>query len=102
MDPLMKVRPPRVLDPIVVTRIADHLRQGASLQNAISEMRSLGLNKIESMKLLRDHAGIALSKAKDLVHLSPAWSDRQESDERLHDIAEEALRMDIDQVASHR
>ena len=54
-------------------------------------MRELGLNKIECIKLLREHGGVSLGEAKDIVHLSPAWADRYRADEAFHDEAERAL-----------
>ena len=71
------------------------LRTGRHRDSVIARMRSLALNKVESIKLLRDHGGLTLHDAKDIVHLSPAWADRFESEEAFHDAAEEAFEVAI-------
>jgi ribosomal protein L7/L12 len=87
----MNTYSPAQVDPAKVVEIAALLHDGANLDGVIRRMRALGLNKIDSIKMLRDHAGVPLGRAKDIVHLSPAWADRYESDERLHDMAEQAF-----------
>jgi ribosomal protein L7/L12 len=73
-------------------RIGEMLGAGTPIATVIQTMRGLGLNKIASIKLLRDHAGMTISEAKDLVHLSPAWDDCRESDDRLHESAYQATK----------
>jgi ribosomal protein L7/L12 len=87
----MKVADPRTIDPAITAEMVAALRTGASPNVAIARMRSLGLNKIECIKLLREFGGVPLGQAKDIVHLSPAWADRYESDEAFHDAAERTL-----------
>jgi len=86
----MKVRPPTPVDPGKKAEIEALLSSRANLDEVIDRMRLLGLNKIESIKLLRDRTGVALGEAKEIVHLSPAWGDRFDSDNGLHDAVERA------------
>ena len=86
----MKTFPPRALDPRELERMAGLLHAGANRDDVIGQMRSLGWNKIACIRTLRGHAGMSLREAKDIVHLSPAWADRYESDEALHDTLQQA------------
>jgi ribosomal protein L7/L12 len=86
----MKTLTVRSIDPKVEGEVIGMLNSGAPLDEIVHSMRVFGLNKIESMKLLRDHAHISLSEAKSIVHLSRAWQDHLESDNLLHDQAIQA------------
>jgi ribosomal protein L7/L12 len=67
----------------------DKLRQisdgGGSTEELIAEMRKFGCSKIESIKLLMGVQGISLGQAKQLVHDSPTWRDRKDSDEQFQE-----------------
>ncbi len=99
-DVELSFRPSRKMDPAVVTEMANLLRSGIKYDDAIFRMRSLGFNKIECIKLLRDYTGLKTGQAKDIVHLSPAWEDHYDSDEALHDAAEQALAMSDEEAAA--
>ncbi len=88
----MKILPVPPIEPEVENQVRALLTIGTSFPKVIRIMRSLGLNKIESMKLLRNYGGMPLGKAKDLVHLTEAWADCLEADEAFHEIAEKAAR----------
>jgi ribosomal protein L7/L12 len=86
----MKTLTVRPIDPKVENEVMRMLDSGAPFDEVVHSMRLFGLNKIESMKLLREHAHISLSNAKSVVHLSRAWQDHLESDSLLHDQAIQA------------
>ena len=87
----MSTMPSRTIDPAVEAEVASMLHAGIDPNHAISLMRTLGLNKIECIKILHKHGATSLHDAKDIVHLSPAWADRLTSDDALHESAEAAL-----------
>lgn len=41
--------------------------------------------QIACIRLLPDLTGISLGEAKEAVHYSPAWADRRDSNEALHE-----------------
>ncbi len=86
----MKFTDPRVIEPAIVAEISGMFARGLDHDEVIARMRALGLHKIECMKLFREYGGVTLGEAKDIVHLSPVWADRYESDEAFHDVAERA------------
>ena len=83
----------RTLDPQALVELRAMLAPGYDVEEVIISMRNKGFSKIDSMKFLRDFASITLHDAKHIVHLSPAWADRYESDEAFHDAAEEAAKI---------
>ena len=93
----MKTSKPRVVPPEIAADVAAMFQRGAEPDSIVVRMRMLGLNKIESIKLLRDCCGISIANGKDIVDLSPAWADRRESDEKVHDAAEQALNLILDE-----
>lgn len=86
----MKTLTVRQIDPNVEEKVIRMLNTGAPFEQVVHSMRLAGLNKIESMKLLRNHAHISLTEAKSVVHLSPSWHDHLESDSLLHEQAIQA------------
>ena len=74
-----------IKDSAATLDVAGMLRSGAGRDQVIAKMREAGIDKIDSMKLLRFAAGISLGEAKKWVHLSPAWSDRRQADDDFHE-----------------
>jgi ribosomal protein L7/L12 len=91
----MNIRTPAPVDPQKLEEIHTLLASCSNLDDVISRMRSLGLNKIECIKVIRAHLGVSLGEAKDIVHLSPAWADRFDSDNALHDAFEQAAEIEF-------
>jgi len=87
----MKTLTVKPINPNVKGEVVRMLGSGAPTEEVVRSMRSFGLNKIEAMKLLRDHGHMSLAEAKRVVHLSHAWRDHLEADNLLHDQAIEAL-----------
>jgi hypothetical protein len=75
----------------VLATLRGRLTSGVRPAELVAEMRAEGFGKIDSIKFLREFGGVTLGQAKDIVHLSPAWADRYESDEAFHDAAEAAF-----------
>jgi ribosomal protein L7/L12 len=96
----MKVTDPRTLDPAIVTEVRAAMQPGYNVDEVVALMRSRGFSKIDSIKFLRDFAGIPLHDGKEIVHLSPAWSDRYASDEAFHDAAERAAEIAFSEETS--
>jgi ribosomal protein L7/L12 len=89
----MKTSQPRIVSPDIADEVAAMFQRGAEPEAVVTRMRALGLNKIESIKLLRDCGGFAIADGKDIVDLSSAWADCFESDEALNDAAEKAFEL---------
>lgn len=61
------------------------LDEGGAVDDIIAFMRAQGHGKIESIKVLHDLRKLTLAQAKNIVHFSPAWEDRREADDALHE-----------------
>lgn len=48
-------------------------------------IRNLGLNKIKSIRIISKMFNLTLSESKKIIHLSNAWGDRKDIDDRLHE-----------------
>ena len=74
-----------------VSRELRLLLQAGRIQEAVAILKSAGLSKIGSIKVLREESGLPLRDVKRLVHESPAWADVRERDDRFHATLEDAL-----------
>ncbi len=72
------------VDPQVEQSVRAMFASGMPLDSMIDAMKSLGLDKIDCVKLIRNHGNMSLFAAKKKVHLSPAWVDRKQTDEAFH------------------
>jgi ribosomal protein L7/L12 len=68
----------------LVARAREMLSHGGNVEEVLSLLRHSGCSKVESIKLLKDVAGLNLDEAKRQVHLSETWRDRREADDELH------------------
>ncbi len=87
MMKMMKMELPEALRVQVVSMA----EQGASHEALVSRMRSAGLQKPQSIRLLSIATNISLGEAKRIVHFSPVWDDRRASDDAFHETAMQAL-----------
>jgi hypothetical protein len=62
----------------------------------IAHLRQLGLSKVETIKVFVDLNRASPLEAKRLIHLSPAWKDAYQRDEKLHDTLEQLARAEAD------
>jgi ribosomal protein L7/L12 len=74
-------------DAALVHDITQMLRTGTSEEKVVAHLRQLGLDKIDSIKVIRAATGMSLGEAKERVHLSEAWADRREADDAFHETA---------------
>ena len=74
-------------DAALADEVSQMLRTGSSEEQVVAHLRQLGLDKIDSIKVLRAATGMSLGEAKKRVHLSEAWADRREADDAFHDAA---------------
>jgi hypothetical protein len=78
-----------VLDPADRERFTDlartSLAAGTTYDDLIADLRRQGLEKIDCIIALREATGMSIGEVKPLVHVSPAWSDRRESDEQFEE-----------------
>ena len=65
--------------------VARRLRNGESLDDALSFVRGQGGSKIDAIVVLRAATPMGLEEAKRAVHFSPVWADTRERDERMWD-----------------
>jgi hypothetical protein len=61
------------------------LAAGAIENEVLGRLRQHGLEKIDSIAVLKTATGMSLADAKRVVHFSPAWADRREQDDALGD-----------------
>jgi ribosomal protein L7/L12 len=57
--------------------------EGKNKEDIVSFLRAQGCSKVESIAIFAKALGIGLAEAKNVVHLSDAWSDTREGDERF-------------------
>ncbi len=69
---------------LLVARAREMLARDGTMEEVLSLLRRGGCSKIESIRLLREIAGLGLGEAKRRVHLSETWRDRRASDDELH------------------
>jgi len=82
--------------PALVARCRDMIRSAPDgIEHAITLLRELGYSKIGSMIVLMEVLELNTSQAKEIVHLSEAWTDRRASDDRFH---EQLLKL-VDELA---
>ena len=55
------------------------------MEDAITYLQQLGHSKIDCIGAVSEAFGTTHSEAKRVVHLSPTWEFRRESDEAFHD-----------------
>ncbi len=81
--------------PVTAEIIEDCRRRfsaGETNEDIIAHLRKCGLSKVETIKVFVDLNRGSPIEAKRLIHLSPAWTDMYQRDEKLHDSAERLAR----------
>ena len=68
------------------------IEDGATSDDVLAFLRERGRAKLESIAVVSNLPGMDLRSAKPLVHNSPVWADRRETDEAFHDQLEVAFR----------
>jgi hypothetical protein len=63
--------------------------EGKSQNEIVSFLRVNGCSKVDSIAILAKAFGVDLGKAKEVVHLSPAWADIRERDEKFQSSLED-------------
>ncbi|MEV6646134.1 hypothetical protein [Amycolatopsis sp. NPDC051371] len=64
---------------------------GVELDTVLIQLRRRGFSQVDSVRAVRALTGAPLAEAKETVHLSPAWGDVRDRNERFHqDLAEAA------------
>jgi len=65
---------------------------GNTNEEIIAFLRAQGCSKMESIFVVAHAFTIGLNDAKEIVHLSKAWTDVYERDNQFHQIMEETCR----------
>ena len=81
-----------MIEPEIFEDACKLMRGGADYQTVLVFLRERGLDKIDSIKILRKLLEKTTLEAKTLVDESHAWSDRYEFDQELRAVAREAIR----------
>ncbi len=68
------------------------LNESNDIESVIAFLQKSGADKIDSILIVREITGREFNDCKALVHLSKAWENTRDRDERLHDLAEAAIR----------
>ncbi|MGN9814477.1 hypothetical protein ACTMUQ_03900 [Streptomyces sp. SD11] len=75
----------------VLAESAAALRDGKSLDEVLTDLRSQGFGVIDSIKAVRRLRSCSLAEAKQIVHFSEAWKDMRETHDAFHgDLARKA------------
>ena len=67
-----------------VLRVERLLKQGSSLDDVLTGLRSDGLSKMQSAAVLKRLEAYSADEVVRLVHESPVWADQREADEALN------------------
>jgi hypothetical protein len=59
--------------------------EGRPIEEIIAFLRAEGCQKTETIGLITEALGIALARAKEIVHFSASWADVRERDEKFHE-----------------
>jgi len=65
-------------------RAEELLRDGSDLESVLRELRSIGADKIDSIRIVKSSLKLSMGEAKNLVDSSQAWVDRFENDQAFH------------------
>jgi hypothetical protein len=65
---------------------------GARWDEILRTLRGEGFSKIDCIRATVEILRLPLADAKRIVHESQAWADRQESDDRFHEVLETEFR----------
>lgn len=82
-----------------LSRSGNKLQAGAALESILSELREIGADKIDSIKIVKSLMDVSMAQAKHLVDCSETWDDRFEHDRAFQAsvrIAAEELRLNTD------
>jgi ribosomal protein L7/L12 len=86
---MMSLQPNRQAVPPEETRVLWEARD--DMESFLRELRSRGAWQIESIKAVRQFAGVSLGDAKEIVHFSATWADMRAASEALHKAGYQAL-----------
>jgi len=75
----------------LVTTCQQQRAAGKTNEDIVAFLRAQGCSKVESMTIVARAFGLGLNEAKEIVHLSQAWSDVRSRDDRFHQTLEKGL-----------
>ncbi len=61
------------------------LMDGREIEEVLASWRERDLSILHSIQCLSHIAGMTLGEAKEVVHMSKAWSDSRPQNEKLHE-----------------
>lgn len=64
---------------------------GGDIDDVLTALRRDGATMIESVKVVRELESLPLEKAKEVVDASTTWNDRHSMNDRLREVAINAL-----------
>ena len=84
-------------DPMTSAEIVRDMREnGSSIEDILVELRQQGFDQIDTIKALYEEEGMSLADAKELVDRSFAWRDVWAANDRLRQMAGEAMEYEAD------
>lgn len=86
------LKEPKPPNPEVISDARRLVAAGADRETILIFLRDRGLNKIDSIKTIREFYGLSMPEAKDLIDCSAAWSDRFDYDMEFRQTAIRAFR----------
>ncbi len=76
-----------------VAECQQQIAAGRTREQIVAFLLEQGCSKLNSIAVIASAFEIGLAEAKKLVHLSEAWSDVRERDDRFHAALESAFTM---------
>ena len=83
--PLPATFTPKPVDPAIEQEARRMKESGAETEGVLAFLRARGLDKIDSIKVLRSLYGLGLAQAKEIVDHTDVWRDRLGPDSLLHE-----------------
>lgn len=67
------------------------ISDGGEIDDVLAALRKLGFSQIDSIKAIKDLYKIDFSESKRRIHFSKTWADSRQSNDQLHQTAEDVL-----------
>jgi hypothetical protein len=73
-----------------LAKVRKQLQAASGLEHLLSELREQGVDKIDSIEIVKSAMNVTTAQAKSLVDRSETWSDRYADDRACHEAVREA------------
>jgi|SRR5437773_10581594 len=88
--------------PLIIPDSVVSLLRDARFEEALAELRRLGLPALQAVRMVHEVTGISLNESKRLVHLSEAWRDSRADRDEFNSELAEAVEQLVDDLEAGR